>query len=503
MDQSIGLEDMNMAALASQPISASEGGGVGNSVFKLPIHELVDAYRRRALSPVEVLEQQFRRIDEFGAAINAFVYLEREQAIAAARASEGRYAAGEPLGLLDGVSFSAKDGFSIAGRPFRRGSKATPQTPAALTSPSVARCLETGAVFIGSTTMPEFGIGPITVSPLTGVTANPWDTSKHAGGSSGGAAASIAAGFSTFALGTDAGGSNRIPSALTGVVGYKPSGGRVPTFPVSGAGNLSCPGPVANSVRDIAAVMNIVARYDARDANALPPEAVDYSAELSGGVAGLRVAYSPTLGFAKLVHPEIGAAVRAIAQDMGALGVTVEEVDPEVSDPVGWYVNLLHAGNQYALRKLTDEQKAVLSPAVRWIVEGPPVSIQAYFEAQERSRELGLAMVKLHQRFDIVMTPTVAAPAFETNRVCPVEYDAFENKRAWTPFVSIFNLTQQPAISIPIGLTRGGLPIGLQLAAPRFQDALLLRFAKAVSDKWPFAEEPKLSTTRRPTAPAE
>lgn len=456
------------------------------------IGELVDAYKTKKLSPVDVVKQQLQRIDKFGQSINAFVYVVPDKALASARESEARYAAGRPIGPLDGVTFSAKDGLSVTGYPSRRGSKATPDTPATVTSPTVERCLAAGGIYIGSTTMPEFGIGPLTTSPLTGTTYNPWDVTKHAGGSSGGAAAAVAAGFNTFSLGTDAGGSNRIPAAMTGTVGYKGSGGRVPAFPPSGAGGLSCPGPIAGSVRDVAKIMNVIAKYDPRDVNALPSEDVDYESELSKDIKGLRVAYSATLGFAKLVHPEIEKAARAAALRLRDLGATIQDANPEIEDPVGWYVSLMQAGNQYTLRKLTEVQKEVLSPNIRRLVDGPPVAIQSYLEAQERARALTQAMVKFHERFDILVTPAVAAPAFDASRVCPPEYDQFENKRAWCPFVSLFNLTQQPAISIPIGLT-GGLPIGLQLAAPRFGDALLMRVAHALEQKLGFREKPQLN----------
>ena len=461
-------------------------------VEKLPINELVRAYRSRALSPVEVVREHLHRIEEFGAPINAFVYVESELALEAARESESRYKKGEAIGPLDGVSFSAKDTFSITGRPSRRGSKATPTTPATITSPAVARCLEAGAIFVGATTMPEFGVGPLTISPLTGVTTNPWDNSRHAGGSSGGAAAAVAAGFNTFSFGTDAGGSNRIPAALTGTVGFKPSGGRVPSFPVTGAGSLSCPGPIASNVADIATIMHVVARYDARDINALPPDDVDYEAELSGDMNGLRFAYSATLGFAKLVDPEIADRARSVALWLADAGFQVDEADPELEDPVSWYVSLLHAGNQFALRKLTDSQKLVLSPQIRAIVDAPPIAIESYFEAQQRSNALALAMNKFHERYDFLITPAVAAPAFSIERVCPPEFDQFTNKRSWTPFVSAFNLTKQPAISIPIGLTGAGLPIGLQIVSPRFEDAKLLRIASFIAGNWKLNDDPDL-----------
>lgn len=446
---------------------------------RLSAAELVRLFANKALSPVELLDAHVARIHEHNGTVNAFAHLAESTARQAARASEERWRKGEARGPLDGLTFTAKDNLPVAGFPSRRGSRTTSDAPMKETAPIVARCLEEGAVFLGTTTLPEFAMGPITISPLTGITRNPWDTTRQPGGSSGGAAAAVAARFCTFSVASDAGGSIRIPAALTGTVGFKATGGRVPMYPPSVAGVLSCNGPISTSVRDAAVVLNAATKPDARDAMALPGDGMDYAAACREPVAGKRAALSVTLGYAKKVHPEIAAAVRRAADVFAGLGVHVEERDPQVEDPIEAYLTLLRGAVRYSLRNLTPEQRALLSDSAREVVEGPDVTLGEYLGAVEKCQALGRRMSAFHERYDFLLTPTVAAPAFAAERTYPADYEDFPNRRAWTPFTSLFNLTQQPAISVPAGLTNDGLPIGLHIVGPRGADALVLRAAAA------------------------
>lgn len=456
------------------------------------VAELQRAFKSRQVSPVEVLQAQLGRIRQHNPAINAFTLLDEGGALRAARASEARWQRGEPMGPLDGVTFTVKDNLMVAGYPFRRGSRTTPHTPAKETAPIVARCQEAGAVFVGLTAMPEFGIGPVTISPLTGLTRNPWDTGKQAGGSSGGGAAAVAAGFATLSLASDAGGSIRIPAALTGSVGLKPSGGRVPMYPASTAGALSCNGPITRCVEDAALVLNLASRPDPRDPAAMPPDAADYVERLQGGIKGWRIAMSLTMGYARKLHPELGAAVRAAADVLQNLGAVVEERDPGIEDPIEAYLTLLQAGLRYSLRNASAEQKALLSPVVQEILAGPDVPLADYLRAQEHCQTLARALHALHQDYDLLITPTVAWPAFAAERYYPEEFEPFSNPRAWVPFTSVFNLTQQPAITVPAGLTQEGLPAGLHIVGPRGADAKVLRAAAAFERERPFEQRPSL-----------
>ncbi|VCU68255.1 Acylamidase [Pigmentiphaga humi] len=449
----------------------------------LEIGELTAAFAAGALSPVDVLEAQIARIEHFNADINAFTALDVERARAAAGASAARWRTGQPCGPLDGIVFAVKDNMMVAGHPFRRGSRTTPEAPVAETSPAVARCMEAGAVFLGLTTMPEFGAGPVTISPLTGITRNPWDTRMQPGGSSGGAAAAVCAGFCTFAIGSDAGGSIRIPAALTGVVGMKATGSRVPIYPPSAAGGLACIGPLARSAADAALLMNVICQPDARDASALPGDGVDYVAALSGGLEGLRIGWTTDLGFAPRVHPEIAARIAAIATEVlpGLGAAEVAPAHPGYPDPIDPYLVLLKAGYQHALRTLPADKRGLLGPALQEILdETPHVSLAEYLSAHEACQALGRRSLAFARDYDLLVTPTVAAPAFPAERSYPEDYEPYANRRAWTPFASLFNLTQQPAISIPAGLTRDGLPIGLHIVGQRGRDALVLRAAHAV-----------------------
>lgn len=458
----------------------------------LSIGELVRAYGKKTLSPVEVVQAQLGRIREHNAKINAFTVLDGENALKRAQESEARWQRGAPMGPLDGVPFTAKDNLMVAGYPFRRGSLATPAAPVADSSPIVARCQEAGALFMGLTAMPEFGLGPVTISPLTGITSNPWDTRKQAGGSSGGAAAAVSAGFCALSVATDAGGSIRIPAALTGVVGYKPTGARVPIFPPSVAVGLSCNGPLTRTVEDAALVLGLASRADARDPSALPADGADYVAQLRGGVKGWKIALSLTLGFARKVDPEIRAAIRQAAEVFQSLGAVVEERDPGIEDPIDSYLTLFHAGFRFALRNLDAKQRELLSPALRDVLERPEVPINDYLRAQEQCQSYARRMQAFHNEYDVLLTPTVAAPAFPAERSYPADYEEYSNRRAWTPFCSLFNVTQQPAISVPAGLTAARLPIGLHIVGPRAADAKVLRAAFAFEQAFAFSERPSL-----------
>jgi aspartyl-tRNA(Asn)/glutamyl-tRNA(Gln) amidotransferase subunit A len=442
------------------------------------IATLIAAFRTTSLSPVELLDCQIARIERSNGTINAFTMLDLDRARQAARDSEQRWQNGSPLGPLDGVTFAAKDNQSVRGYPTRCGSLVSSDALATETSPAVARCLEAGAVFIGLATMPEYGTDRVTNSPLTGITRNPWNTRMHCGGSSGGPATVVSAGYCTFAIGSDAGGSIRIPAAFTGVIGMKGTGGRVPIYPVNVARELSCVGPLAHDMRDIALLMNLLSQPDPRDPFTLPGDGTDYVAGLDGGVAGLRIAWSLDLGIAPLVHPEIRQTIEHAVERFAQLGAITTEAHPGYADPITIQPPLLRAIYQHSLRDVTPEQKALMSPTLRGMLE-TPVTIRDYMSAQDGCRDLARQSAEFFVNYDLLVTPTVATPTFPTDRVGPEEYDALNNVRAWSPFTGLFNLTQQPAISIPAGLTSDRLPIGMQIVGPRGGEATIMRVAHA------------------------
>lgn len=447
--------------------------------------ELLAMYADRSASPVEVTDAVLARIEAVDPTINAFCLVAADEARAAAAASEIRWQREDPVGPLDGVPTSIKDLVLTKGWPTRRGSRTVdPDQPWDVDAPVTARLREAGAILLGKTTTPEFGCKGETNSELTGITRNPWDPSKTPGGSSGGTAAAVAAGLGPLGVGTDGAGSVRIPAAFCGNVGLKPSFGRVPAYPLSPFGTVSHIGPHTMSVTDAALMLNVMQRPDPRDWTSLPPTDVDNLAGLDDGIVGVRIAYSATLGYAD-VHPEVAAAVSAAVQVLVAAGAQVEAVDPGFEDPLEITTGLWFTGAWTLWNTLTTEQQAVTDPD--FAAEAEAGSRFSNLDIQRlvlRRGELGSQLRQFMTRFDIIATPAVALPAFDAK---PAGHTALtpESMLGWTPFSYPFNLSQQPAITVPCGLTTDGLPIGLQLVGPMFDDALVLRAARAYEQRNP------------------
>ena len=442
--------------------------------------ELLALYRARAASPVEATREVLARIARLNPQLNAFCLVDDESALRSAAESEARWQRGAPVGPLDGVPTSIKDLILTRGWPTRRGSRTVdPAQPWEVDAPASARLREAGAVLLGKTATPEFGCKGETNSPLTGISRNPWDLSRTPGGSSGGTAAAVAAGLGPLSVGTDGAGSVRIPAAFCGNFGLKPSFGRVPAYPLSPFGSVAHLGPHTMSVADAALMMNVLAQPDARDWTALPPDARDYRVGLDDGVRGLRIAWSPTLGYAKNVHPEVAAAVARAVRDLEALGAVVEAVDPGIEDPLDICTGLWFLGALTVWSGLTPAQQAVCDPDFRAEAElGAALTALQVQQLHLRRGALGSQLRQFMQGFDLIATPAVAVPAFEARPAghSPMSPDAM---LGWTPFSYPFNLSQQPAATIPCGLTADGLPIGLQLVGPMFGDALVLRACRA------------------------
>jgi aspartyl-tRNA(Asn)/glutamyl-tRNA(Gln) amidotransferase subunit A len=451
---------------------------------------LLRLYRSKQASPVEAARAVLARIERVNPVLNAYCHLAPESALDAARASEARWQRGAPAGELDGVPVSIKDLILAKGWPTLRGSRTVDrEQPWDTDAPVVARLREAGAVFLGKTTTPEFGCKGETNSPLTGITRNPWNPAKTPGGSSGGTAAAVASGMGPVSVGTDGAGSVRIPAAFCGNFGLKPSFGRVPAHPLSPFGSVAHLGPHTMSVADAALMLNVMKKPDARDWTALPPDPSDGTVGLEDGIRGLRIAYSPTLGYAA-VHPEVAAAVEAAAHALETLGAHVERVDPGFADPLDITTGLWFVGAWTIWSGLTPAQQAVADPDLRAEAErGARYSALDVQQLQLRRGALGSSMRQFMQRFDLLVTPAVAVPAFDAR---PAGHSPLtpEAMLGWTPFSYPFNLTQQPACSIPCGLTQEGLPIGLQLVGPMFGDNLVLRAARAYESVRPIARPP-------------
>jgi aspartyl-tRNA(Asn)/glutamyl-tRNA(Gln) amidotransferase subunit A len=467
------------------------------SLVTLSLAELLDRYRDRSVSPVEVADAVLAQIERIEPSINAYVVRENVDEVRRQAANaEARWHRGEPLGLLDGIPIAVKDTIAVAKWPTRFGSLLTPATPAPADAPATARVREAGAILLGKTTTCEFGWTGITRSPLTGVTRNPWASNLTPGGSSGGAAASVAAGAAIASLGTDAAGSLRIPAAFCGVVGFKATRGRVAVFPPSPMGGLGHVGPITRTVADAGIFLQVIAGPDVRDANPLPPTTEDFASAASadGDLRGIKVGYSPTLGHAS-VDPQVADLVVAAVRRLAELGAKVDEIVAPLSDAREPFRVLCDAATSHSLRQVAAADLDRLDPGLKATVErGRTISRQQYQEALDFQTALSREARLLHQRYDILVTPTVAVLPFDAGDLVPVGYVP-DDWLAWTPFTYPFNLTGQPAISLPCGFTAQGLPVGMQIVGPLFGERAVLRAARAYERSMPFAPRQPTGTS--------
>ncbi len=451
--------------------------------------EMTARFRDGSLSPVEVTQACLAAIERLNPRLNAFVVVDDEGAVAEARAAEERWRVGAPKSRIDGVPTTIKDILVTKGWPTRFGSKTTEETPAEWDSPVSARLREHGAVLLGNTTTPEYGWKGVTDSPLTGITRNPWNPDKTPGGSSGGASAALAAGMGALAVGTDGGGSIRIPAGFTGVFGIKPSFGRVPAYPASPFGTVSHVGPMTRTVTDAALMLTVITRPDRRNWHPLPPDTADYTNGLDGGIEGLKIAFSPSLG-GRRVDPEIAALVAAAARRFEDLGAQVEAAEPDLAGNEENFRTHWFAGAANLFTRFSPEQQAQMDEGLREIADqGARITLLDYLAATDRRRVLQLNMSLFHQDYDLLLTPTLPIPAFDAGLEFPPDYGD-DRWCDWTPFSYPFNLTQQPAASVPCGLTAAGLPAGLQIVGPLYADALVLRAARAFEQAapWPMPQ---------------
>jgi aspartyl-tRNA(Asn)/glutamyl-tRNA(Gln) amidotransferase subunit A len=446
----------------------------------LSAKELLAAYRAQTLSPVEVAEYLLGRVEALDAQTNAFCLIDPEPTLAQARASEERWQNGEPIGLLDGVPVAVKDLVLSKGWPTLRGSKTVARDQAwDQDAPSIARLREHGAVLIGKTTTPEFGWKGTNDAPLTGVTRNPWNLHKTPGGSSGGAGAALAAGFCPLAIGTDAGGSIRIPASFSGVFGLKPTFGLAAAWPASPFGTLAHLGPMSRTVEDAALFLNVVSEPDARDWCQQPFATTDFTRNLDAGIKGARIAFSPRLGWVRRVDPDVEEIVARAANRFRELGAVVENVDPPGGDPSAFFRVLYFSGAGFLLGDMPEEKLQLLDPNLRLVVEeSRSISRKDFQQATAARAAYGAGFKAFMQAYDFLLTPSTAVPAFDTPLVTPFDPNG-KLWMEWTPFTYPFNLTQQPAASICCGFTSDGLPVGLQIVGRMGDDAGVLRAARA------------------------
>jgi Asp-tRNA(Asn)/Glu-tRNA(Gln) amidotransferase A subunit family amidase len=451
--------------------------------------ELAALIRRRKVSPVEVVDAVLDRIARLNPQLNAFVTVTDDEARRAARAAERVLGRRRPtLGPLHGVPFSVKDLVITKGVRTTFGTRLFADNVPTEDAPMVTRLKAAGAIMLGKTNTPTLGWLGATHNLLFGPTRNPWGLDRTPGGSSGGASAAVAGGLGPLAVGTDGGGSIRIPASFAGIFGHKPSYGRIPTYPASGAWSLSHIGPMTRTVADAALMMQACAGPDERDPYSLPRDGVDYVRAIRGGVKGLRVAYAEDLGNLIAVDSEVRQAVARAARAFRELGCRVEVVAPRWPSPAECWFEIFCGGVATRLLPYRD-RKDDIEPGLLAIIDataaGPPSRyVQAWFDRLawwQHPRAF-------FERYDLLLTPTVACPAFALGLDHPSEIAGKTlPPYGWLPYTYPFNLTGQPAASVPCGFTRDGLPIGLQIVGRRFDDALVLRAAAAFERARPWA----------------
>lgn len=457
----------------------------------LPATEMAAAIRAKSLSPVEVVDAVLARIDRLNPVLNAYCTVAHEVARAAARQAEAAVMRGDALGILHGVPVSIKDLVITKGIRTTWGSRMFEQFVPDDDAPVVERLKQAGAIVLGKTNTPEFGWKGVTDNPVFGPTRNPWSLKHTPGGSSGGGTAAVAAGLGPLAVGTDGGGSVRIPCSCCGIFGLKPTLGRVAAAPTyGGLDTLSHTGPMARTVRDAALMLNAMAGPDARDLSSLPADGTDYLVDLGWGVQGLRFAWTPDWGYAP-IDPEVRRIAETGAKRFAEAGGRVEEATPGFPSPEAPFHVLFSGSLAARLGEKLPEWRARLDPGLVWTIEqGKQWSAVDFINAANWRRTLSDAFVKFFAHHDLLLTPTLTAPPL------PVGVDHYEeiggrrvSPSGWYAFTYPINMTGYPAASVPCGWTADGLPVGLQIIGPRFADALVLRAAAAYEAVAPWAEK--------------
>ncbi len=454
-------------------------------------------YAKGKLSPVETMKAVLARVDKVNPTLNALCVVDADAALKAARASEKRWKKDKPLSSLDGVPVSIKELVRTKGWPARMASKLTDPAPADRDAPAVARLRAAGALLFAQSTSSEYGHKGVTDSPLHGLTRNPWNIDRTPGGSSGGAGAAVASGMGPIAIGTDGGGSVRLPSSFNGLVGLKATYGRVPAWPPGLNGDLSNTGPMARTALDCAMMMNVIARPDPLDATQLPADDTDYVKKLAGKLKKPKVGFILRMGD----HPldiEVAALATRAARQFEKLGCTVEQVEPPFpyTDASRIFVTHWLTNAQRLLQMFPESRHDEFDPNLLASAKaGQRYSLQDVVAAHAQRREMAVAWNGFFETYDFLLSPMIAVQPFPVLKNLPDGPDGKPN-RQWSPYSSIFNLTRHPAASVPCGISREGLPIGLQIAAGHFKDAAVLRAAARYTEAHPIAF-PRLPENRK------
>lgn len=460
--------------LENSPLSDAD------ELCRLSAKDLTDAYRNGTLSPVEVAGKTMDRAEAGNPKFNAFTMIDRKGGLAAAQASERRWQAGEPLSPADGVPTTLKDIVWVRDWAVRYGSHTTSVARYESDAPAVERLRKAGAVFIGQTTTPEFGWKAVTDSKLCGVTRNPWNPAMTSGGSSGGAAVAAATGAGVFHLGTDGGGSIRVPAAFSGIVGLKPTFSRVAAYPASAFGTVAHIGPMARDVADTTAMLKVMSGRDLRDW----AQGAGVLASLDDraiGISGARIGYWSAPPAGKL-DPEIAQTIANRLQQLEVIGAIIEPITLPGDDLLDLFHYHWFTGAAARLAAIPESEHAGIDPGFLDIAStGGSWDAKTLIAAQMRRAEFGAAMDSLLESYDFVVSPATSIPAFEAGLEVPAG-SGLSRWTEWAAFSFPINLSQQPAAVLPCGHTQAGLPIGFQIIGARGKDANVLAMAARLEE---------------------
>ena len=431
--------------------------------------ELADLYRAGSASPVTVVEQVLAKIERLNPVLNAFCFTDPATTLSQAQASERRWQQAQPLSELDGVPVAIKDLLLTKGWPTLKGSLAIdPDQPWLEDAPVVTGLRAAGAVLVGKTTTSEFGSKIATDSLLNGITRNPWNPKYSSGGSSGGSAVAVSSGMVPIAVGTDYAGSVRTPAAFCGTVGFKPTYGRIPANNTS-LFECSSVGPLARSVDDAALFLNIkLAPLD---------------------ISRLRIAYCPDLGFAKNINHEIVDTVQQVAQALAHAGAQVTWVDKVTDDPLRVIALMYITDTHQQWNTFSQSQQQLIGPTYQWLAAGGSKLTESVDQIKLQQFQLKQHMQLFMESYDIILSPTTAVTA-DKLLADDIEFDPSKHNMDHAPFGYLFNLTHQPAVTVPVGINQLGMPISVQIAGKVGDDALVLGVAKLIESMWPMPHSP-------------
>jgi aspartyl-tRNA(Asn)/glutamyl-tRNA(Gln) amidotransferase subunit A len=485
------------AGLAATAASAIPSVSMGTVTLKehssdlswMPGWELRDKIARKELSPAEVAQHFLKRIERLDSKFHAYITVDPEAVMAQANAAEQAVMKGGPLGPLHGIPISVKDLFMTRGLRTTQGSMAFSDVVPQWDEIQVERLRAAGAIILGKTQTSEFATFPRTKTVLAGEAFNPWNTGHISGASSGGSGVAVAAGMSCFSIGSDGGGSTRIPACFNGVFGFQPSAGRIP-MRIPHSVTMSSTGPMTLHVRDAATIIQVISGADVRDPSAIEQPAPDFLGELDKGVKGFRIAWSPDFGLIPIIDKRVISQVERSAGLLGEAGAIIEAPSLTLPDEQAWNVFLTLNETSYHRRGrllgLTATQQAQLTPPTQAMLEmvkqAPPVTMEDEMKALEDRRGVQQWIDGVFASHDLICTPTVgmtAPPIPEGEWEQPYQ-EPFYASRISTPYTYIANILGLPAASVPCGFV-DGLPVGLQIIGPRFADVKVMRAAQAMS----------------------